>query len=90
MRTERGTDGGRRSGLATGTLGNLAEAMADYSRAIELDPGFAMAYLRRAHGYEFMSENQKAKEDYRRVLSLTDDLNLTYAAEDGLERLGAD
>ena len=60
-------------------------AIADYNRAIEVDPKYALAYSNRAIAYANKKDNGRAIADYRKALEF--DPNNTFAS-DGLKRLG--
>jgi len=47
---------------------NYQDAIAQYTKAIELDPDFEKAYVSRAQAYARTNEHQKAAEDYDRAL----------------------
>jgi len=55
------------------------KALADYNRAIQLDPQHALAYNNRGNAYSSLEEYQKAIADYDRALQL--DPNDTQARE---------
>jgi len=75
-------------GLAAGALakndGNLAEAsvraVADYNKAIELDPAYAPAYYNRGVVMQANGEFENAKADFIRVTKLKTDLMLLAQA----------
>ena len=47
-----------------------AKAIKDYSKAIELNPNFTIAYLNRAFAYSFLNMQDKAIADYNKVVEL--------------------
>ena len=47
---------------------NYQDAIAQFTKAIELDPDFDRAYVSRAQAYSWIGEHQKAAEDYDRAL----------------------
>ncbi len=59
--------------------------MADYAKAIELNPNFAKAHYGRGLAYEKTGDRVKAIGDYRKVLEI--DPSNQYAKED-LKRMG--
>jgi tetratricopeptide (TPR) repeat protein len=59
-------------------------AIGDFSRAIELDGSFALAYYNRGLAQERLGDNAAAAADYRRALALD---ATTVKAQRRLERL---
>jgi tetratricopeptide (TPR) repeat protein len=60
-------------------LKEYQKAMADYNRAIELDPNFAVAYSNRGLVYQNdLKEYQKAMADYNRAIELDPNFALAY------------
>jgi protein O-mannosyl-transferase len=55
-------------GVACGELGMREQAIADYSRAIELDPRYVIASFNRGVAYGETGQWEKAAEDYTRIL----------------------
>ncbi len=49
----------------------MEKAVADFSRAIELDPTFARAYMSRGIAYGEMGQEQNAINDLNQALELT-------------------
>jgi len=47
---------------------NFEDAIAQFSKAIELDPDFVNAYIARANAYENVGKFEEASEDYKRAL----------------------
>ena len=47
-----------------------SRAIGDFSRAIELDGSFALAYFNRGLAQERLGDNAAAADDYRRALAL--------------------
>lgn len=72
-------------GNAYGKKGEFDRAMADYAKAIELNPNFAKAHYGRGLAYEKTGDRVKAIGDYRKVLEI--DPSNQYAKED-LKRMG--
>ena len=48
----------------------LQEAIAEYDKAIELDPGFATAYLNRGNIFALLGQYQRALQDYDKAIRL--------------------
>ena len=53
-------------------------ALADYDRAIELDPDLAQAYYNRGNTYAELQEHAAALADYDRATELDPDLAQAY------------
>lgn len=51
-------------------LGDTEKALADYSKAVELDPDYAWAYFMRGQLYQQMEEYEKAAADYQKAQDL--------------------
>jgi tetratricopeptide (TPR) repeat protein len=66
-------------GLAYADQGNLARALADYSKAIELNPNFAAAYFNRGALYREQGQKTQAIADLEKYLEL--DSNLADRAQ---------
>ena len=47
---------------------NYVDAIAQFTRALELDPDYEKAYIQRAHAYSIGGEHKKSAEDYDRAL----------------------
>jgi len=58
------------SGIAKSKNGNLDGAIADYSRAIELDPKYAIAYFNRGNAKSNKGELEGAIADYSRAIDI--------------------
>ena len=54
-------------GSAYWDRGDYEKAIADFSKAIELDPNYADAYYYRGEVYKDRGELQRAKDDYKRA-----------------------
>jgi tetratricopeptide (TPR) repeat protein len=67
-------------------LQSLQQARADYSRAIELEPDMAFAFLNRGLVNEKLGDRASSFSDYQAALDLDPSL---AAASAGLKRLGA-
>jgi tetratricopeptide (TPR) repeat protein len=57
---------------------HLEDAIADYTKAIELDPQHTRAYNNRGNAYISLGETESALRDYDTALELDPDLALTY------------
>jgi len=57
-------------GCARGNLGNLDEAIADFTAAIDMDPGHALSYFERSESYRRKGLIDLAEADHRRALEL--------------------
>ena len=62
---------------ALNTLQHYREALQDYDKTIELDPGpgLANAYVNRAVAYSHLGENKKAIADYEKGLELDPEID---------------
>jgi len=57
-----------KTGLSFVEAGNHADAVDQFSRALELDPDYAQAYVERARSLEALNEISRAAEDLNRAL----------------------
>jgi len=57
-------------GNAYDEMGEYAKAIADYNKAIELDPNHALAYFNRAYAYGEIGQYDKAIADYTKAIEL--------------------
>lgn len=57
-------------GIAKAEQGDLDGAIADFGSAIELDPGYALAYLNRGNARSFQGNDQAAIIDFDRAVTL--------------------
>ncbi len=64
--------------------GDLDRAIADFTAAIKIQPGFTAAYVSRGNAYQAKGEREKAAADYKRALAINPNL---AAAKDGLKVL---
>ncbi len=60
----------RQAGLEKQRVGNLAEAMSLYQKAITIDPGYAVAYNDLGVIYEAMGFPERAEESYLKSLKI--------------------
>ena len=65
-------------GAANYRAGNLEQAIADYTKAIELDPDFAVAYNTRGFAYANSGDLEQAIADYDKAIELNPDLAVAY------------
>ena len=57
-------------GVANDSSGRFNEAISDYSKALEIDPGFAAAYNNRGIAYELIGQYDRAIYDYSKFIDL--------------------
>lgn len=57
-------------GLVYQEMGDHQKAIADFNRAIELDPGYAFPYNNRGYSYQKMNDREKAQRDYDKAIEL--------------------
>ncbi|PIQ90140.1 MAG: hypothetical protein COV71_06255 [Candidatus Omnitrophica bacterium CG11_big_fil_rev_8_21_14_0_20_41_12] len=83
----------RQAGLESQRVGNLADAMALYQKAIAVDPGYAEAYNDLGIIYEAMGSAEKAEECYLKAIkidpayiSVYTNLALLYESKRDLEK----
>ncbi len=72
-------------GAAYWKKGDKEQAIADYDKAIALDPNDAIAYDNRGVAYEKKGDKEKAIADFRKALEIAPSFQEAKAA---LERLG--
>jgi len=70
-------------GFAYANVGKLDKAIADYSRAIEIDPNYTMAFANRGNAYGIIGQWDKAKVDFSRMIEI-DPKNATAWYNQGL------
>jgi tetratricopeptide (TPR) repeat protein len=68
--------------------GELDTAIADYDKAIQLQPDLALAYYDRGAAYYVMGAYDKAINDVKKVFELNNDPAVQQAAEALLNELG--
>jgi tetratricopeptide (TPR) repeat protein len=78
----------RQRGNAYFSKNEYSRAIADYDRAIELEPEVAKAYFNRGSLYQAIGEKEKASIDFRKVLELHNDSDIERAAQEQLAVLG--
>jgi tetratricopeptide (TPR) repeat protein len=76
-------------GIAYGMKGSTDRAIADFDKAIQLQPDFADAYFNRGLAYYYKGEYDCAIADFKKVLELSQDPQLRQVAEEQLKALGA-
>jgi tetratricopeptide (TPR) repeat protein len=63
--------------------GNQKDAIAQFTKAIELNPDYLQAYVSRAEAYKAIDELQKAADDYKRALVFeSSEIELYYSASE--------
>ena len=72
-------------GNAREAKGDLDGAIAEYTRAIELDPRYADAYLNRANTQADKGDMGHAIADYNRALEINPALARAYAGRGGVK-----
>ena len=66
-------------------LGRYLESIADYSKAIELDPKNSYLYFGRGMSYEYLNQNEEALKDLKMSLELDPGFSLALSMVDYLE-----
>ena len=59
-------------------IGNYKQAIADYNKAIELNPKDELAYLGRGYAYEMLGKHEQAIADFKIAASLGDQAAQKY------------
>jgi len=57
-------------GICHSIIGNTARSIADFDRAIEFDPDYALAYDERGYAYAQLEQYRRAIDDYTRAIEL--------------------
>ena len=57
-------------GISYALLGNLIQAIADATKAIQINPNFANAYFVRSVCYQELGDNAKAQADFAKAKQL--------------------
>jgi tetratricopeptide (TPR) repeat protein len=65
-------------GVAHGVLGDRAQAVADFTEAVRLDPGYPEAYSNRGDAHGAVGRYAEALADYKRVTELVPDHPWAY------------
>ncbi len=73
-----------KKGVTLFNEGQLDEAIVEFTKAIEIDPNHAWAYVNRANAYAEKGEYKKAMTDLEKVLDLSKELS-----QEAKERLDA-
>ena len=73
-----------RGGVKT-FLNRYWESIADYSKAIELDPKNSYLYFGRGMSYEYLNQNEEALKNLKMSLKLDPDFSLALSMVDYLE-----
>jgi len=74
-------------GFAYIQKGELDQAIADFDKAIELDPELAEAYNDRGYAYYLKGEVAKAVSDFEKCIELSNDPRLVAKAQQLLDKL---
>jgi len=74
-------------GVAYARKGELDKAIADFDKAIELDPNFEEAYCNRGVAYVQKGEVEKAISDLEKCIELSDDPELVEKVQELLDKL---
>lgn len=69
--------------------GDTTRAIADYTRAMKLQPDDFWAYVLRASAYEKAGKRDKAVADYKAAIARHPDADTLKQAQDALKKLGA-
>jgi tetratricopeptide (TPR) repeat protein len=65
-------------GFARSNVGDTKGAIADYEKAISLDPQLGIAFNNRGSFYADQGDNERAMADYDRAISLDPNLDIAY------------
>ena len=66
----------------------IDEAIAAYSKAIEMDPEFAAAYRKRGYGYYKLRRGEEAIKDYEKFIELDPDSSFRGQVEEAIYKIG--
>ena len=66
----------------------LEDAIAAYSRAIELDPNLAAAYRKRGFSYYKLRKGEEAIKDYEKFLELEPESSFRNQIEEAIYKIG--
>ena len=75
------------SGLQLAMEGRYEEAIAEFSKAIELDPEYALTYCSRGIAYNVLNRKSEAIADFEKCIELSQNPSLTQLAKQQLEEL---
>jgi tetratricopeptide (TPR) repeat protein len=67
--------------------GEYDTSIADFDKAIELDPTLAKAYFNRGFAYNRKGDKEQARADLDKCIEISTDPSLTKAAQELKERL---
>ena len=66
----------------------IEDAIAAYSRVIELDPEFAAAYRKRGFSYYKLRRGEEAIKDYEKFIELDPDSSFRNQIEEAIYKIG--
>lgn len=64
------------AGAVRQDLGDVRGAIADFTKAVEFEPGYAEAYANRGLAYLVQGNEPQANQDFQRALSIKDELKI--------------
>ena len=76
-------------GNAKAELKRYSEAIADYDKAIELDPNFALAYMNRGKAKAELKQYSEAIADYDKAIELDPNFALAYTNRGVTQKLNS-
>ena len=86
---EPGAGGHISAGMDRDQEGHFDDAIEEYTEAIQLDPQFLLAYIKRGVAYHNLQEYERAIEDFDEALRLDSESALAYKSRgDSLRMLG--